>query len=88
VAHVKTSLKKAQEYQAQMGWRPFVLCTNVDLTGSQEETLLHLYPEMKILRSSYWIELCWRFHEQIVDRFRLLISIAPTHVQQAVQFVY
>lgn len=86
-AHVKTSLKKAQDYQTQIGWRQYILCTNVDLTAPQEETLLRMRPDMKILRCSYWTELCRRFHEQIADRFQLLIPVAPTHVQQAVQAI-
>lgn len=84
-AHVKKSLKQALDYQAQIGWRQYALCTNVDLTGPQEETLLQIYPTMKILRCGYWTELCRRFHEQIADRFQLLIPVAPMHIQQAVQ---
>ena len=87
MTHVKTSIKKAQEYQAQIGWQKYVLCTNVDLTGSQTEALRQMLPAIEILPGGYWIDLCRRFHEQIANRFRLLIPVAPAHVSQAVQAI-
>ena len=81
-AHVKTSIKKAQEYQAQIGWQKYVLCTNVDLTGPQTETLQQMLPGIEMLLGGYWTDLCQRFHEQIADRFRLLIPVAPMHVHR------
>lgn len=85
--HTNTSFKKAWDYRPQIRWQQYVLCTNVSLTGPQEEALLRIYPEMKILSSSYWIELCRRFHEHVADRFQLLIPIAPTYVHQAVEAI-
>jgi hypothetical protein len=86
-AHVKTSIKKAQEYQTQIGWRKYALCTNVDLTGPKTETLQQMLPDIEILPAGYWTDLCQRFHEQIADRFRLLIPVAPVHVQRATQAI-
>jgi hypothetical protein len=86
-SHVKTSLKSAQKYQAQTGWRKYVLCTNVDLTGPQKETLQQMFPDMEILLCGYWTELCRHFHEQVADRFRLAIPVAPVYVQRAIQTI-
>jgi len=87
LAHVKASFKQALDYQAQIGWRDYILCTNVDLTGPQQEKLLQMYPGLKIQGYSYWMQLCRRFHEQIADRFQVLIPIAAPHIQQAVQAI-
>lgn len=84
-AHVKTSIKKALQYQNQIGWQKYVLCTNVDLTALQIETLQQMFPDIEILSGAYWTDLCHRFHEQIADRFRLLIPVASKYVKRAIQ---
>lgn len=86
-ALVKASIKKAQEYQTLIGWQKYVLCTNVDLTGPKTETLQQMLPDIEMLPAGYWTDLCQRFHEQIADRFRLLIPVAPIHVQRATQAI-
>ncbi len=83
--HIEKSLQQALKYQAQIGWQHYVLCTNVDPTGPKESKIRQLYPAIEILRRSYWIQLCREFHDQIADRFQILIPIAPPHIQQAVQ---
>lgn len=85
--HIRKSIREALEYQGRIGWRKYILCTNVTPTGLQVEKLQQMLPEIEILPCGYWTDLCQQFHEQIANRFRLLIPVASIHVHQAVQAI-
>jgi hypothetical protein len=76
--HALTSYKSALAHQSTIGWNSYVLCTNVDVTGTSEATLRREIPGLEILPASYWTGLC-ETHSQLVERnFRLVVDIQPS----------
>ncbi len=75
---IKTSIDTAKKYQGQIGWHRYILCTNVDLTGKQEQNLREYLPCIEFLSRSYWVELCKKFPDQIADRFCIPVPISQT----------
>src|SRR5439155_24283856 len=66
------SIDRAIENQGVLKWQRYVLCTNVDLTGSQEQKLREYLPFIEFLTKTYWINLCSKFSQSVSHRFRFL----------------
>lgn len=84
VKKIKASIERAKHHQKDLGWQKYVLCTNVDITGKQEQSLREYMPEIEFLVRGYWIDLCKEFHLLIADRFRTLVQVSQQHVAQAI----
>ncbi len=85
---IKASIRKAREHQADSGWNRYVLCTNVNLTGTQEKTLRAYLPGIEFLTQGYWSDLCKKFHFQVADRFRIPVLVSQQEVFQAINDAY
>jgi len=72
ISKIKQSIDRAKENQASLGWQKYVLCTNVDLTGSQEQKLRGYLPGILFRTSTYWTSLCKKFPRHASYRFRSL----------------
>ena len=69
---IKRSIDRAKENQKALGWHRYILCVNVDLTGSQEQKLREYLPCIEFLGSIYWTTLCKKFAEEVNYRFHTL----------------
>src|SRR5258708_869644 len=74
ISKIKQSIDRAKENQVSLGWQKYVLCTNVDLTGSQEQKLREYFPGILFRTPIYWTSLCKKFSQHASYRFRSLFS--------------
>lgn len=88
MSDVLDSIEDAKKNQARLGWKKYILCTNVDITGTQDEKLKAAVPDIKIRDRGYWTDLCKKFHHQIKPRFRRLIPFPEENVKHAINQVY
>lgn len=77
MSKIKQSIDRAKENQVSLGWQRYVLCTNVDLTGSQEQKLREYLPGIMFRTPTYWRSLCRKFPQGTSNRF-LSLSIEGT----------
>jgi hypothetical protein len=86
---VKKSIETAKNNKAKLGWRKYILCTNVDLTGSQEEKIKKMLPDIEFLTpSNCWIALCKKFPSAANSRCRQLAPIPQRAVVRAIDEIY
>lgn len=79
ITKAKNSVLSAQKIKTTLGWEQYQLCTNVELTGKQEEALKATYENLIIRPKSYWLLLSEKFPDQVRRNFRQLIQIpAPS----------
>lgn len=69
------SLKVALANKTQIGWDKYVICTNIDITGSQEAKLKKVYSDVEFFTSGYWQGACRRHKDLVTDRFRQLVRV-------------
>ncbi|MEI8196732.1 MAG: hypothetical protein WCI73_12610, partial [Phycisphaerae bacterium] len=73
------SLQSALEIRATLPWDKYVLCSNVALTGGQEQKLRKILPEIELLTPSFWLPRCMEQSEHLSNRFRRLVSMDGRH---------
>lgn len=81
---VRESIETAKKNKDTVGWVRYVLCTNVNLTGKQEQKIRMMLPEIEFFTLNYWIALCKKFPSVADTRFHRLISIPQHIVTQAI----
>lgn len=69
------SLKSALEIKEELGWEKYVLCVNVNITGSSEKKLKEIYPEIIIKSKNYWEILCEKHYDKVERNFNILVEI-------------
>jgi len=67
VSKAVKSLKAALKTAKKLRWDRYVICSNVDLTGPQEQQLRDVFPEI-----SFWIPRCREQSRHLGGRFRRL----------------
>lgn len=88
LSKIRESIETAKKYQAALGWKKYVLCTNVDFTGSQEQKIRAMLPEIEFLPLTYWLALCKKFPQVADSRCRRLITIPSHSVVHAMDEAY
>lgn len=78
------SIEAAERVKATIGWKKYVLCTNVAISGTAEAILRKALPSIEILSSSYWVALCERYPVEIERNFRLLLELPRPKVLRAI----
>lgn len=79
--NVTKAVKSYEAALAIMGslpWKEYVLCTNVDLTGTTLATLKDKVPDVRVLGASYWQQLCEKFAVAVARNFQTVINIQPS----------
>ena len=68
------SLEAATKLQQDTGWRQYVICTNVELTGRQESNLRKQCADidLRLLTPSFWIPRCQEQWREVEGRFNIL----------------
>jgi hypothetical protein len=84
VPKIISSIKRALEKKKDVGWEKYVLCVNVDPTGPQEAKIKAALPEIEFLTPSFWLPECRRFSDAMKERFRLLVRVAESTIERAV----
>jgi len=69
------SLNSAIVTRKELPWKKYVLCSNVALTGPQEQQLREILPDIELLTPSFWIPRCREQSKHLESRFRRLESI-------------
>ncbi|MGH2510544.1 MAG: hypothetical protein ACRDHZ_24480, partial [Ktedonobacteraceae bacterium] len=77
LAKMSKSLKDALQVQQSLGWQQYVFCTNVKVTGKQDDTLRQIYPNIDFYGPAYWQRLCHSFHAHVTNRFRIMLPLTP-----------
>jgi len=78
------SFRAALRVKNELGWDTYVLCTNVDLTGSAEAKVREAAPGIHIRARAYWVSLCERFPDAVARNFRQLIRIPENRATAAI----
>jgi hypothetical protein len=63
------SIESAMVKRKRTGWKTFYICSNVDITGPQEEKLRKVCPKVKLLTPSFWLPRCREQHVHLRSRF-------------------
>jgi len=84
IASAIDSIDRAIQKRLDLGWEEYFVCSNVDLTGSQEAKLRNIFPEVQLLTPAYWTFCCRRFHNAIAPRFRLLVRVSEPAVLRSI----
>lgn len=74
------SIKSAKSAKPKVPWKEYVLCTNVDITGTAEAKLREELPDIVIRPRSYWQKLCEEFKTYVERNFRLLLTIPADRI--------
>lgn len=77
VTQAINSLHSALKVKSSLGWQEYYVCANVGVTGKQIIQLQAVYPDVKVLPSSYWKELSEKHIDKLTQHFRRLIDL-PT----------
>jgi len=67
------SFEAAKKSQAKIPWKQYIICTNVELTGSQETKICEQCSEVDVrfLTPSFWIPRCHEQWHEVGGRFRI-----------------
>ncbi|MFK7797143.1 MAG: hypothetical protein AB8E82_06790 [Aureispira sp.] len=71
------SLKTAIKAKEEIGWEEYHLCTNIEITGKQQNTLEKVFPDIKFKPLSFWMEMCEKYPSKVRKNFRQLVK-TPT----------
>jgi hypothetical protein len=75
VTNAIDSIKAAKLIQSDVGWKEYILCTNVDITGLAEKKLRNELPNIILKPKSYWQNACEEFNSLVERNFRLLLVV-------------
>ena len=84
ISKIISSIERALAKRDNVGWEKYVLCVNVDPTGSQEEKIKSALPQIEFLTPSFWVPSCQRFADAVKERFRLLIRVGEPTLDRAI----
>ncbi|PFA47906.1 hypothetical protein CN391_25910 [Bacillus anthracis] len=73
--HAIDSLNSALKIKDELGWEKYILCTNVNVTGSSEQKLKQVYPDIIIKSKDNWQFLCEEHHDKVERNFNILVEI-------------
>ena len=85
VSKVIDSIRVAKNAQAELGWKKYVLCVNVDITGTAESKLKEELSGIEIKPKSHWVLLCEKFRDNVERHFRVLLTIPSPKVIDTVK---
>ncbi|EOO79501.1 hypothetical protein IC7_00573 [Bacillus cereus BAG1O-1] len=75
------SLESALGIQKTLLWEEYVVCSNVNLTGSQITKLMKVYSNVDTKGHDYWVGLCEKYSQQVKRNFRVLLEIPSDIIQ-------
>ena len=78
-----SSIQAAIAKRHERPWKQYVVCTNVDVTGSAFDRLRGFLPDVDIRPRSYWTNACESFPLAVQRNFRRLITIPPDRLVSA-----
>jgi hypothetical protein len=85
---IKDSYNSALNIKSSLGWDKYIVCINIDLTGTQEANFKLELPDVTILTKSYWTALCNKFPDMVQADFRHLITIRPKTIEEKIAEVF
>ncbi|WP_047984594.1 ubiquitin family protein [Ornithinibacillus californiensis] len=85
VTQAINSLKSALAIKSQLGWKDYVLCTNVLVSGTSEKKLKEVYPDIIIKSKNNWDLLCEKYNTEVERNFNILIEIPSQKLLSSVK---
>lgn len=82
---IKKSYASALKNKYKIGWKKYIVCINIDLTGKQYKNFKEALPGVDILTKSFWVSLCQKHRTLVQDNFRKIIPIPPQTVEQNIK---
>src|SRR5882724_11915453 len=83
-----SSIESARAAKTALAWDHYVLCTNVDISGTAEQKIRATLPDILIRPKSYWQSLCEEFETYVEKNFRRLLSIPPKRTLDTITRVF
>ncbi|KAF6563651.1 MULTISPECIES: hypothetical protein [unclassified Paenibacillus] len=80
IKKAKDSLEAALKIKDELLWEKYVICTNINLTGSQINQLKNIYSGVEIRDKDYWIGLCEKYYSLIKHHFNTVLRIPETSI--------
>jgi hypothetical protein len=74
------SIQQAKLNRNITNWERYVICSNVEITGAQEEKIRRVLPSVEFLTPGYWRLACERHKNLITSRFRRLVRVSENTV--------
>ncbi|MEO5349798.1 MAG: hypothetical protein H7836_09140 [Magnetococcus sp. YQC-3] len=84
VTNAVESIHAAQKIKTDLGWEKYVLCSNVDISGSAEMKLKSVCPDIQLFTKSYWVQLCEKNQSAVEGNFRRLVELPGKRVADAI----
>jgi hypothetical protein len=84
VTHAIQSIQTALSVKKELGWKKYVLCVNVDISGTAEKALKEALPEIEILSTSNWVRLCEKHPIEVEINFRRILEVPRAKVLDAI----
>ncbi len=71
------SIRDALKVQQDLNWKSYVICVNVNPTGTAESKIKAAFPNLYLMiyGKSYWVHLCERFSNEVIRNFRKIQDI-------------
>ena len=69
------SIETALKIRKELPWERYILCSNMDITGTQEAKLKGVWPEIELLTPSFWMPRCREQSQYLRERFRRLVPM-------------
>jgi hypothetical protein len=88
LVEVRKSIERAITNKDIVGWDKYILCTNVNLTGKQEQKIREMLPDIEFYSLTYWKTLCKKYSSVADSRCRQLITIPRDSVTRAINEVF
>lgn len=79
ISKAVASLQSAMKIRETLPWKKYVLCSNVALTGPQEQQLRAILPDIELLTPSFWLPRCQEQSAYLGGRFQRLEPMGARH---------
>lgn len=88
MSKIKHSIETAIAHKDVVGWDRYILCTNVNLTGKQEQRIRAILPTIEFHSLTFWRALCKKFPSASDARCRQLVPVPKYAVVHAIDAAY
>lgn len=79
------SLESALKIKDQLGWETYIICTNVTVSGTAEQKLKKIYPDLIIKSKNNWEVLCEKYADKVERNFNILVEVPGERVVNSIK---
>ncbi|MCC3261746.1 hypothetical protein [Paenibacillus polymyxa] len=85
VTQAVNSLKSALAIKDELGWNTYILCSNVNVSGSAENKLKEIFPDIIIKSQNNWESMCEKYSDKVERNFNRLVKIPSERVVASIK---